>query len=215
VEVEARARYMRITPRKARLVANTVIGMPVKDALTVLQFTPRAAAKEVAKVVKSAAANASNNFSQDEDELIVKSIQINDGPTIKRGRPRARGMYFSVFKRTCHIVAVVDTEEPEIRTPRRARPEAADAEPEKKPRRSRAAKTEKVEGEEEESKTAKAKAEKAEADEEQSQPVKAAAEEAEAEETKAEAAKVEEAKAQEAEAEKADDEKPDDGKEKS
>jgi large subunit ribosomal protein L22 len=110
MEVEAKARYMRIAPRKARLVANTVIGMPAKDALVVLQFTPQAAAKEVAKVVKSAMANASNNFSQDEDELIVKSIIVNEGPTLKRGRARARGMYFSIFKRTSHITAVVDTE---------------------------------------------------------------------------------------------------------
>ena len=108
MEVEAKARYMRIPPRKARLVAATVIGMPVKDALVVLDFTPKAAAKEVGKVVKSAAANATNNFSQDEDTLVVKRIIVNEGPTLKRGRPRARGMYFSIFKRTCHITAVVE-----------------------------------------------------------------------------------------------------------
>jgi large subunit ribosomal protein L22 len=119
MEVEARARYMRIPPRKARLVAATVIGMPVKDALVVLDFTPKAAAKEVGKVVKSAAANASNNFSQDEDALVVKRIVVNEGPTLKRGRPRARGMYFSIFKRTCHITAVVEAIEQEPR--RRAR----------------------------------------------------------------------------------------------
>ncbi|MDP9325879.1 MAG: 50S ribosomal protein L22 [Candidatus Dormibacteraeota bacterium] len=124
MEVEAKARYMRIPPRKARLVANTVIGMPVKDALVVLQFTPRAAAKEVAKVVKSAAANASNNFSQDEDALIVKAIIVNEGPTIKRGRPRARGMYFSIFKRTSHITAIVDTEMPVVQPRRRRKPAA-------------------------------------------------------------------------------------------
>ena len=111
MEVEAIARYMRIPPRKARLVAATVVGLPVREALTVLDFTPRAAAKEVAKVVKSAAANATNNFNQDEDALFVKSIVVNEGPTLKRGRARARGMYFSIFKRTCHITAVVDTRE--------------------------------------------------------------------------------------------------------
>src|SRR3981081_146838 len=77
MEVEAQARFMRIAPRKARLVADTVVGMPVKEALVVLQFTQRAAAIEVAKVLKSAAANASNNFSQDEDALVVKRIQVN------------------------------------------------------------------------------------------------------------------------------------------
>jgi len=120
MEVEARARFMRIAPRKARLVADTVVGMPVKDALTILQFTPRAAAVEVYKVVKSAAANATNNFNQDEDALVVKRIQVNEGPTLKRGRPRARGMYFSIFKRTCHITAVVETVEQQPRPRRRA-----------------------------------------------------------------------------------------------
>ena len=119
MEVEAIARYMRIPPRKARLVAATVVGLPLKEALTVLDFTPRAAAKEVAKVVKSAAANATNNFNQDEDTLFVKSIVVNEGPTLKRGRARARGMYFSIFKRTCHITAVVDTREVAASTRRR------------------------------------------------------------------------------------------------
>ena len=119
MEVEALARYMRIPPRKARLVAATVVGLPVKEALTILDFTPRAAAKEIAKVVKSAAANATNNFNQDEDTLFVKSIVVNEGPTLKRGRARARGMYFSIFKRTSHITAVVDTREVTATTRRR------------------------------------------------------------------------------------------------
>jgi large subunit ribosomal protein L22 len=135
MEVEAKARYMRIPPRKARLVAATVIGLPVKEALTVLDFTPKAAAKEVGKVVKSAAANASNNFSQDEDALVVKRIVVNEGPTLKRGRPRARGMYFSVFKRTCHITAVVEALEEEPR--RRAR--RADTTTEARPRAAKTA----------------------------------------------------------------------------
>ena len=111
MEVIAKARYMRIAPRKARLVAATVIGLPVKDALVVLQFTPKAAAIEVAKVVKSAAANATNNFNQDEDTLMITNIIVNEGPTLKRGQARARGMFFSIFKRTCHITAVVDSVE--------------------------------------------------------------------------------------------------------
>ena len=125
MEVEAKARYMRIPPRKARLVAATVIGMPVKDALVVLGFTPKAAAQEIGKVVKSAAANASNNFSQDEDALVVKRIIVDEGPTLKRGRPRARGMYFSIFKRTSHITAVVEALEPQPRRPTRRRAAAA------------------------------------------------------------------------------------------
>jgi large subunit ribosomal protein L22 len=134
MEIEAQARFMRIAPRKARLVADTVVGLPVKEALVVLQFTPRAAAIEVAKVLKSAAANASNNFSQDEDALVVKRIQVNPGPTLKRGRARARGMYFSIFKRTCHITAVVEAVEPEVR-PRRRRPEPSETAPAPAPAR--------------------------------------------------------------------------------
>jgi large subunit ribosomal protein L22 len=121
MEVEAKARYLRIPPRKARLVAATVIDMPVKDALVVLGFTPKAAAQEIGKVVKSAAANASNNFSQDEDALVVKRIIVDEGPTLKRGRPRARGMYFSIFKRTSHVTAVVEALEPQTHRPSRRR----------------------------------------------------------------------------------------------
>jgi large subunit ribosomal protein L22 len=163
MEVEAKARYMRIPPRKARLVAATVIGMPVKDALVVLGFTPKAAAQEIGKVVKSAAANASNNFSQDEGTLVVKRIIVDEGPTLKRGRPRARGMYFSIFKRTSHITAVVEALEPQTRRPSRRRAAAATPQP----------------------------APKAEADEAKDEETKA--EETKAEATKAEASKDEEA----------------------
>lgn len=211
---------MRIPPRKARLVANTVIGMPVKDALVVLQFTPRAAAAEVAKVVKSAAANATNNFSQDEDALIVKQIIVNEGPTIKRGRPRARGMYFSIFKRTSHITAVVDTEVPLVAPRRRRRPAAEEAEvakPKKTDRKAdkkadakaappkvaetkaepsgeaKAGKGTADQGTAKESKAEQTKVEgtKAEATPEQDPEVEAAVEETRAEEAETEAAEVE------------------------
>lgn len=160
MEVIAKARYMRIPPRKARLVAATVVGLPVKDALVILEFTTKAAAKEVAKVVKSAAANATNNFNQDEDALVVKSIIVNEGPTIKRGRARARGMFFSIFKRTCHITAMVEAVERETK-PARRRTRAAAAKPAAAPTRAAAkpaAKAEKAS-----SKAAAAKAEEAEA----------------------------------------------------
>jgi large subunit ribosomal protein L22 len=172
MEVEAKARYMRIPPRKARLVAASVIGMPVKDALVVLDFTPKAAAQEIGKVVKSAAANATNNFSQDEDALVVKRIIVNEGPTLKRGRARARGMYFSIFKRTSHITAVVEAQELQTQRPTRRR---AAAEAPAKP--AKAAKTEEAKVEEPK------------------------AEEAKVEEAKVEEPKVEEPKAEETEAE--------------
>jgi large subunit ribosomal protein L22 len=157
MEVEAKARYMRIPPRKARLVAATVIGMPVKDALVVLDFTPKAAAQEIGKVVKSAAANATNNFSQNEDALVVKRIIVNEGPTLKRGRARARGMYFSIFKRTSHITAVVEAQELQTQRPSRRR---AAAEAPAKPSKADKPKTE--EAKVEETKVEEPKAEKTE-----------------------------------------------------
>jgi large subunit ribosomal protein L22 len=183
MEVEAKARYMRIPPRKARLVAATVVGMPVRDALVVLGFTPKAAAQEIGKVVKSAAANATNNFSQDEDSLVVKRIIVDEGPTLKRGRPRARGMYFSIFKRTSHITAVVEALEVQTQRPTRRR--AAAATPQVAPKANA-----------EETKAEETKAEAAEAEED-------ATEETRAEETKAEevAEAAEDQRAVEAEAE--------------
>jgi large subunit ribosomal protein L22 len=160
MEVEAKARYMRIPPRKARLVAATVIGMPVKDALVVLDFTPKAAAQEIGKVVKSAAANATNNFSQDEDALVVKRIIVNEGPTLKRGRARARGMYFSIFKRTSHITAVVEAQELQTQRPTRRR---AAAEAPAKPAKTEKPKVEEPKAEEPKAEETKAEETKAEA----------------------------------------------------
>jgi large subunit ribosomal protein L22 len=180
MEVEAKARYMRIPPRKARLVAATVIGMPVKDALVVLDFTPKAAAQEIGKVVKSAAANATNNFSQDEDALVVKRIIVNEGPTLKRGRARARGMYFSIFKRTSHITAVVEAQELQTQRPTRRR---AAAEAPAKP-----AKTEKPKAEE--AKVEEPKAEETVIEESKAGAVTEVAEEQRAVEAEAEAAPV-------------------------
>jgi large subunit ribosomal protein L22 len=160
MEVEAKARYMRIPPRKARLVAATVIGMPVKDALVVLDFTPKAAAQEIGKVVKSAAANATNNFSQDEDALVVKRIIVNEGPTLKRGRARARGMYFSIFKRTSHITAVVEAQELQTQRPTRRR---AAAEAPAKPAKTEKPKAEEPKAEEPKAEETKAEETKAEA----------------------------------------------------
>ena len=116
MEVTATAKWVRVPPRKARLVGAVVQGMPVSEALTVLAFMPKAAANDVAKVIRSAAANAQNNFNLEAERLRLTRLEVNGGPIIKRFRPRARGAYFSIFKRTCHLRAVVeDTVEP---TPR-------------------------------------------------------------------------------------------------
>ena len=130
MQVQATAKWVRVPPRKARLVAHVVEGMPVSDALTALSFMTQAAAEDVAKVVRSAAANAENNFSLERDRLQLLRIEVDGGPTIKRFRPRARGASFSIFKRTCHLKAVVeDGLERPSRTRTRVRPTRATTQP--------------------------------------------------------------------------------------
>ncbi|MGA2872696.1 MAG: 50S ribosomal protein L22 [Candidatus Dormibacteria bacterium] len=128
MQVQATARWVRVPARKARLVANVVEGMPVAEALTVLDFMSRDAAEDVAKVVKSAAANAETNFNLERERLQLLRVEVDGGPIIKRNRPRARGSSFSIFKRTCHLRAVVeDSLERQGRT--RARPVRASGPP--------------------------------------------------------------------------------------
>lgn len=126
MEVLAKARYVRRTPRKARIVADLVRGLKVDDALTTLQFTPRHASVDVAKAIKSAAANAEHNHSLSRDELFVKTIMVDEGPRIKRFRPASRGMAHPYAHRTCHITVVVE-DRPEIGRPSRRRPQARPA----------------------------------------------------------------------------------------
>jgi large subunit ribosomal protein L22 len=112
MRVMATAKYVRISPRKVRLVTELIAGKPVEEAAAILRFLPNAAAKDVAKVLKSATANAENNYNLSADELRVVSAVADEGPTLKRGRPRAQGRYFAIMKRTSHItVAVADREE--------------------------------------------------------------------------------------------------------
>jgi large subunit ribosomal protein L22 len=133
MEVVATAKWVRTTARKARLVAATVEGLPVNDALTILAFTPRAAAIEVAKVIKSAAANAEHNYNLDASTLRVTKIEIDGATVIKRFQPRAQGRAFSILKRTSHLRAVVsDDAALAEQKPRRRRP-AAQAAPAPEP----------------------------------------------------------------------------------
>ena len=111
MEVMARGKYIRRTPRKARLLADAVRGMAVNEALTYLQFSPKHAALDVAKVIKSAAANAEHNFNLNRDDLVVKALMVDEGPTMKRIRPVSRGMAHQYFHRTCHITAIVEDRE--------------------------------------------------------------------------------------------------------
>src|SRR6266498_288772 len=97
--VRAQARYVRVAPRKARLVADQVRGMPVDDARTLLRFSTRSAAKDIAKLIDSAAANAETNHDLLADELLVTDIHVDEGPTLRRYRPRALGRATKINKR--------------------------------------------------------------------------------------------------------------------
>ena len=112
MRVVATAKSVRITSRKARLVADSVIGLPVAEALAVLSFTPRHAAREVAKVIKSAAANAEHNFNLEQSSLRVDRIDVDQAGIMKRFIAKPRGMAGSVFKRMSHLRCYVTDEEP-------------------------------------------------------------------------------------------------------
>jgi large subunit ribosomal protein L22 len=103
------ARHVRISPMKARRVVDLVRGLPAKEALTVLQFAPQAASEQVYKVLASAMANAENNERLDPDSLLVRAAYVDEGPTLKRFRPRAQGRAYRIRKRTCHITIEVES----------------------------------------------------------------------------------------------------------
>ena len=107
MEVSAKANRLRISPQKARLVADQVRGKPVAEALDILSFSTKKAAVLVRKVVESAIANAENNEGADIDELRISEIYVNEGMTMKRIRPRAKGRADRIFKRSSHITVTV------------------------------------------------------------------------------------------------------------
>ena len=110
--VKASARYVRIAPRKARLIADQVRGMHIEKARALLQFSPRGAAQPIHKLINSAAANAENNHDLIGDEMRVASITVDEGPTLRRYRPRAMGRATPINKRTSHIrVALTPVED--------------------------------------------------------------------------------------------------------
>lgn len=105
----AKARFVRVSPRKARRVIDLVRGRTVADALDILRWAPQAASEPVAKVIASAAANAQNNNGLDPATLVVATVHADEGPTAKRIRPRAQGRAFRIRKRTSHITVVVES----------------------------------------------------------------------------------------------------------
>ena len=120
-EVRAEARWVRVSARKARLVTEHIRGRTVPEARTVLAFTPRAAAREIEKVLKSAVANAEANHNLLGDELVVSAAYVNEGPTLKRWRARARGRVARIRKRSCHItIKLAESAQAGTARPRRA-----------------------------------------------------------------------------------------------
>jgi large subunit ribosomal protein L22 len=108
MEVKAVTRYVRIAPRKARLVTELIKGKPVEEALTILRFVPKKAARLLDKTLRSAVANAEQNPNIDVDTLYIKRIFVDGGPTMKRWRARAMGRATKIIKRTSHITVILD-----------------------------------------------------------------------------------------------------------
>ena len=131
-EVRAEAKWVRISPRKARLVVEHIRGRSVPEARTVLAFTPRAAAREIEKVLHSAVSNAEANHGLVGDDLVVSAAYVDEGPTIKRWRARARGRVARIRKRTCHITVKV-APSPIVQVAPKPEP-AADETPKRAPR---------------------------------------------------------------------------------
>ena len=111
MRVSATARYLRASTRKTRLVTQAIKGKRVEDATAILRFMPQKAAGEVARVLKSATANAENNHNLSAEDLVIVDAVANEGPTIKRFRPRAQGRAFPIHKPMTHITIVVADQE--------------------------------------------------------------------------------------------------------
>lgn len=107
MQARAVVRHIRISPTKVRIVANVVRGKPVAEAMAILRYTPKRASTVISKAISSAAANAENNHEMDKDALFVSEIFVDEGPTLKRYRPRQRGQAFPIAKRTSHLTVVL------------------------------------------------------------------------------------------------------------
>ncbi|EKD47754.1 MAG: hypothetical protein ACD_65C00302G0002 [uncultured bacterium] len=136
--MQAVLRQTRISPKKANLVAGLVRGKNVEDALAILKFTPKKGAGILAKVVKSAAANAENNFKQDKNSLFIKEIIVNEGITYKRSLPCSRGRMHPILKRNSHITVKLDAKadlKPEPKIQEKAEAETPATEEKPKPKK--------------------------------------------------------------------------------
>lgn len=108
MEAKAVAKYIRIAPRKIRIVIDLIRGKSVADAFAILKYTPKIGSEVVEKVLKSAVANAEHNYDMNSDALIVSKAFVDQGPTLKRIHPRSRGQAFKILKRSSHVTIVVE-----------------------------------------------------------------------------------------------------------
>ena len=107
MEVKATAKYIRIAPRKLRIVMNLIRGKNVNEAFAILQFTPKVGSEVIENVLRSAVANAEHNNDMNVDNLVVSSCYVDQGPTMKRIHPRSRGQAFKILKRSSHVTVCV------------------------------------------------------------------------------------------------------------
>lgn len=108
MEAKAIARYIRIAPRKLRIVIDLIRGKSVAEAFAILKYTPKVGSEVIEKVLASAVANAEHNFNMDVDKLVVSSCYVDQGPTMKRIHPRSRGQAFKILKRSSHVTVAVE-----------------------------------------------------------------------------------------------------------
>ncbi len=113
MQARAEAKYVRISPRKVNYICKEIRGKNVNEALNILRFTPKKGARILEGVLLSAIANAENNLSLDAETLIVDNCWANDGPTMKRWRPKAKGAAYPILKRTSHVGVIVKEKEEE------------------------------------------------------------------------------------------------------
>lgn len=107
MEAKAIAKYIRIAPRKVRIVIDLIRGRGVSEAFAILKYTPKVASEVIEKVLKSAVANAEHNYDMNADNLYVAEAYVDQGPTMKRIHPRSRGQAFKILKRSSHVTVVV------------------------------------------------------------------------------------------------------------
>lgn len=128
MQVSAKLKNLRVSQRKTRLVADVIRGKDIATARIQLQFSNKKTSENILCLLNSAVANAKNNFNLDEDKLFVMSIVVEEGPTLKRWRPRAMGRASAIRKRTCSVIIILDEKKPEVKAAKPGKKEAISTE---------------------------------------------------------------------------------------